>query len=225
MNKIQKKRLYESIMSSTAKVVKRKLNEMATRTNVLADLKQIIDDYSNENNISSIEIKNALDTLNRTWGTSTVSAAKYKSIYDFFKSITIKRLNGLTGYIDKKDFLYLKNYLTGNINLAYYDEDPDNDAAYDQVANINVNKTDKLINVLSTIGQEIENSNNTIFGINNKNVKLLQNAYFNGNDPDDGIYRLFYYLIEGRAYIGADYYEFEDWIDSATSDLLDKKFK
>ena len=27
MNKIQKKRLYESIMSSTAKVVKRKLNE------------------------------------------------------------------------------------------------------------------------------------------------------------------------------------------------------
>lgn len=225
MNKIQKKRLYESIMSSTAKVVKRKLNEMETRTNVLADLKQMIDDYSNENNISSIEIKNALDTLNRTWSTSTVSASKYKSIYDFFKSITIKRLNGLTGYIDKKDFLYLKNYLTGNINLAYYDEDPDNDAAYDQVANINVSKTDKLINVLSTIGREIEDSNNTIFGINNKNVKLLQNVYFNGNDPDDGIYRLFYYLIEGRTYIGADYYEFEDWIDSATSDLLDKKFK
>lgn len=225
MNKIQKKRLYESIMSSTAKVVKRKLNEMETRANVLADLKQMIDDYSNENNISSIEIKNALDTLNRTWSTSTVSASKYKSIYDFFKSITIKRLNGLIGYIDKKDFLYLKNYLTGNINLAYYDEDPDNDAVYDQVANINVSKTDKLINVLSTIGREIEDSNNTIFGINNKNVKLLQNVYFNGNDPDDGIYRLFYYLIEGRTYIGADYYEFEDWIDSATSDLLDKKFK
>lgn len=33
MNKNQKRKLYESIMLSTSKVIKKKLNEMATRSN------------------------------------------------------------------------------------------------------------------------------------------------------------------------------------------------
>lgn len=42
MNKNQKRKLYESIMLSTSKVIKKKLNEMATRSNkdVLTALKK-----------------------------------------------------------------------------------------------------------------------------------------------------------------------------------------
>ena len=67
MNKNQKRKLYESIMLSTSKVLKKKLNEMATRSNkdVLMQIKRLIDDYAESNNVSSIEIKRALGTLSR----------------------------------------------------------------------------------------------------------------------------------------------------------------
>lgn len=59
MNKNQKRKLYESIMLSTSKVIKKKLNEMATRSNkdVLTALKRMIIDYAESNDVSSVEIK------------------------------------------------------------------------------------------------------------------------------------------------------------------------
>lgn len=214
MNKIQKRKLYESIMSSTAKVVKRKLNEMTTKTNVLADLKQMIDDYSNENNISSIEIKNALDTLSRKWNISTSSVSNtYNSIQDFFKAIIIKRLNGLTGPIDKKDFLYLQKYLRKSLDFASYsDDDPD------FVFDVNEKQVDKfLTNALQDICKLIEKRNNTLFGIKNENVQLLYDVYFTGDFIYEGIYRLFVYLIEGRVSRTADHYTVEEDIDLAVN--------
>ena len=67
MNKNQKRKLYESIMLSTSKVIKKKLNEKATRSNkdVLMQIKRLIDNYAESNNVSSIEIKRALGTLSR----------------------------------------------------------------------------------------------------------------------------------------------------------------
>ena len=48
MNRNQKRKLYESIMLSTSKVIKKKLNEMATSSNkdVLTALKRMIIDYA-----------------------------------------------------------------------------------------------------------------------------------------------------------------------------------
>ena len=62
MNRNQKRKLYESIMLSTSKVIKKKLNEMATGSNkdVLTALKRMIIDYAESNDVSSVEIKKAL---------------------------------------------------------------------------------------------------------------------------------------------------------------------
>ena len=130
MNKNQKRKLYESIMLSTSKVIKKKLNEMATRSNkdVLMQIKRLIDNYAESNNVSSIEIKRALGTLSRKWDVSSVNVSNsYNSIHDFFKAITIKRLNGLTGEIDKNDMRYLTRYIKSHLSLSEYNGDPDND--------------------------------------------------------------------------------------------------
>ena len=110
MNKNQKRKLYESIMLSTSKVIKKKLNEMATRSNkdVLTALKRMIIDYAESNDVSSVEIKKALGSLSRTWDMSSITTAnQYDSIQEFLKTILIKRLNGeITGRLNKKDKMY-----------------------------------------------------------------------------------------------------------------------
>ena len=83
MNKNQKRKLYESIMLSTSKVIKKKLNEMATSSNkdVLTALKRMIIDYAESNDVSSVEIKKALGSLSRTWDMSSITTAnQYDSI-------------------------------------------------------------------------------------------------------------------------------------------------
>ena len=214
MNKNQKRKLYESIMLSTSKVIKKKLNEMATRSNkdVLMQIKRLVDDYAESNNVSSIEIKRALGTLSRKWDVSSVNVSNsYNSIKDFFKAITIKRLNGLTGEIDKNDMRYLTRYIKSNLNLGYFAGDPDDDYGVDMVASSNTEIIyDFLKDSLSAIIKLCEAQPSTIFGINNEHVQELYDIY-NDCDSSDQVYVLFYYLVFGE-YDGVDISLVEEFI-------------
>ena len=214
MNRNQKRKLYESIMLSTSKVIKKKLNEMATRSNkdVLTALKRMISDYAESNDVSSVEIKKALGTLSRKWDVSSVNVSNsYNSIQDFFKAITIKRLNGLTGEIDKNDMRYLKRYIKSNLDLGYFAGDPDNDYGVDTVASSNTEIIyDFLEDSLSAIIKLCKAQPSTIFGINNEHVQELYDIY-NDCDSSDQVYVLFYYLVFGE-YDEVDMYPVEEFI-------------
>ena len=214
MNKNQKRKLYESIMLSTSKVIKKKLNEMATRSNkdVLMQIKRLIDNYADSNDVSSIEIKRALGTLSRKWDVSSVNVSNsYNSIKDFFKVITIKRLNGLTGEIDKNDMRYLTRYIKSNLDLDYFAGDPDDDYGVDTVASSNTEIIyDFLKDSLSAIIKLCEAQPSTIFGINNEHVQELYDIY-NDCVSRDRVYVLFYYLVFGE-YDEVDMYPVEEFI-------------
>ena len=211
MNKNQKRKLYESIMLSTSKVIKKKLNEMATRSNkdVLTALKRMIIDYAESNDVSSVEIKKALGSLSRKWDVSSVNVSNsYNSIQDFFKAITIKRLNGLTGEIDKNDMRYLTRYIKSHLSLSEYNGDPDNDYAVDMVAGSNSdNISDFLDESLSEIINLCITQPSTIFGIKNVHVQELYDIYDEAASEGESSYVLFYYLVYGNT--NTDMYEVE----------------
>ena len=211
MNKNQKRKLYESLMLSTSKVIKKKLNEMATRSNkdVLMQIKRLIDNYADSNNVSSIEIKRALGTLSRKWDVSSVNVSNsYNSIQDFFKAITIKRLNGLTGEIDKNDMRYLTRYIKSHLSLSEYNGDPDNDYAVDMVAGSNSdNISDFLDESLSEIVGLCITQPSTIFGIKNAHVQELYDIYDEADSEGESVYVLFYYLVYGNS--NTDLYKVE----------------
>ena len=219
MNKNQKRKLYESIMLSTSKVIKKKLNEMATRSNkdVLMQIKRLIDNYAESNNVSSIEIKRALGTLSRKWDVSSVNVSNsYNSIQDFFKSITIKRLNGLTGEIDKNDMRYLTRYIKSHLSLGEYNGDPDNDYAVDMVAGSNSdNISDFLDESLSEIINLCITQPSTIFGIKNAHVQELYDIYDEADSEGEASYVLFHYLVYGNT--NTDMYE----VESIMYDIVD----
>ena len=219
MNKNQKRKLYESIMLSTSKVIKKKLNEMATRSNkdVLMQIKRLIDDYAESNNVSSIEIKRALGTLSRKWDVSSVNVSNsYNSIQDFFKAITIKRLNGLTGEIDKNDMRYLTRYIKSNLDLGYFAGDPDDDYGVDTVASSNTEIIyDFLKDSLSAIIKLCEAQPSTIFGINNEHVQELYDIYDEADSEGEASYVLFHYLVYGNT--NTDMYE----VESIMYDIVD----
>ncbi len=191
MDKITKKKLYESIMRSTSKVVKRKLNEMATRSNrnILMAIKQLIDDYAETYNVSSIEIKKALGTLSRKWVVNTTISNKnitMQDIQNLFYDIAKYRSYG--NPIKTEDLMRIKKYVKNN--LDFWEADDDSDSEADRVSNHNCDEIyDFLKEALSKVTSDIF-SDNFNYGKYSENIVDSYNA--------DGNTSLFTYLITGE---------------------------
>ena len=220
MNKNQKRKLYESIMLSTSKVIKKKLNEMATRSNkdVLTALKRMIIDYAESNDVSSVEIKKALGSLSRTWDMSSITTAnQYDSIQEFLKTILIKRLNGeITGSLNKKDKMYIYKSIKKHLSLSNFGGDPDDDYLIGIMGERNTNKIIKFLKyILAGIIPYFENQSD-IFGISNEETQELLEYYENERFDDDKISGIFCYIMYGGF---GDHFEAEDLIDNAMNDI------
>lgn len=220
MNKNQKRKLYESIMLSTSKVIKKKLNEMATRSNkdVLTALKRMIIDYAEQNDVSSVEIKKALGSLSRTWDMSSITTAnQYDSVQEFLKTILIKRLNGeITGHLNKKDTMYIYKYIKKHLSLSNFGAVPDDDYLIGIMGERNTNKIIKFLKyILAEIIPYFENQSD-IFGISNEETQELLEYYEDEMSDDDKIGGIFCYIMYGGF---GDHFEAENLIDNAMDDI------
>lgn len=219
MNKNQKRKLYESIMLSTSKVIKKKLNEMATRSNkdVLTALKRMIIDYAEQNDVSSVEIKKALGSLSRTWDISSITTAnQYDSVQEFLKTILIKRLNGeITGHLNKKDTMYIYKYIKKHLSLSNFGAVPD-DYLIGIMGERNTNKIIKFLKyILAEIIPYFEKQSD-IFGISNEETQELLEYYEDEMSDDDKIGGIFCYIMYGGF---GDHFEAENLIDNAMDDI------
>lgn len=197
MNKIEKKKLYESIMHSTSKVVKKKLNEMAARSNknILMDLKQLIDDYTESHNVSSIEIKKALGTLSRKWIINTTTNVQrlnknitMQDIQNIFYDIAKYRSYGEP--IKEEDMQKIKIYVTNN--LDFWEADDSSDSEADRVSNHNCDEIhDFLEKALNKIVNDLNNGD-FAYG---KYSDTIDDVYYSSTEDVEA---LFVYLVTGN---------------------------
>lgn len=199
MNKIEKRKLYESIMLSTSKVVKKQLNEMVSRSNqkLAVGITAAINDFLSklDDDISPVDVKKTLGTLSRTWNVSNVTQHDhYSSIQDFIKYLTIKRLKGSTVALSEEDKRYFQTYIRRSLDLW---------GSYDyNISNKNLKHNNQVIadflsDALSELIPIVKNKEPTIFGICNNNVQVLEKIY---NSPKYGApeSELFTYLFTGE---------------------------
>ncbi len=178
MNKIQKKRLYESIMKSVSKTIKKQLNESFNSSNS-NEVYNIIRTFYNQLEKNDEEFQN--NRMVKSIGYGNIANIKYGFIIDMPETESINDINSLNKvYNENPDIFENLEHLNILISIPLSSDYVENEYPI-----INNKKRNFFLLNLPDICKKIANKYDLHFAQDDYYVEMYRNNFSNISDIDD----------------------------------------